>query len=34
MQKQNESSMTAMTFSSDDVETYKKTFKGNETFDN
>ena len=26
--------MMATTFSSDDEETYKKTFEGNETFDN
>ena len=26
--------MKATTFSSDDVETYKKTFKGKKTFDN
>ena len=31
MQKRNGSGMTAMTNSSDDVETYKKTSEGNET---
>ena len=31
LQKRNENGMTATTFSRDDVETYDKTFEGNET---